>query len=147
MVRWKASCKPFRPGLRSRKVSEVYGWIRSRIPNKTGSRSRLFCPTPDLRLDHFLDHTSIGNFCWNGTISFKNFVETEISCCVPRFPLILTAKFHSLYVKESGVEVGNFGKVGIGTFVKSDILPPTPEPWFRHQKLTFPACIFVILSF
>jgi len=35
------------------------------------------------------------------------FVETDISCCVPRFPLILTAKFRSLYVKEWGV--GNFG--------------------------------------
>ena len=40
---------------------------------------------------------------------FWNFVETEVSCCAPRFPLILTAKFHSLYVKESepGVGVGN----------------------------------------
>ena len=33
-------------------------------------------------------------------------------CCVPRFPLILTAKFHSLYVKESAV--GNFGKIRVG---------------------------------
>jgi len=31
---------------------------------------------------------------------FEIFVETEISCCAPRFPLILTAKFHSLYIKE-----------------------------------------------
>jgi len=23
--------------------------------------------------------------CWNGTISFETFVETEISCCAPRF--------------------------------------------------------------
>ena len=43
-------------------------------------------------------------------------METEISSCVPRFPLILTAKFHSLYVEESEVGVGNFGKVGIGYF-------------------------------
>jgi len=28
----------------------------------------------------------------------------------------------------SGVEVGNFGKVGVGNFLKSDILPPTPQP-------------------
>jgi len=41
-------------------------------------------------------------------------------CCVPRFPLILTAKFHSLYVKESGVGVGNFGKVGVGNFGNSE---------------------------
>jgi len=31
--------------------SEVFGW--SRIRN-TGSRSRIFCPTPDAKLDHFL---------------------------------------------------------------------------------------------
>jgi len=59
---------------------------------------------------------------------FWNFVESEISCCVPRFPLILTAKFHSLYVKESGwgVGVGNFGKT------ESDILPSTPQPWCKE---------------
>jgi len=43
------------------------------------------------------------NFCWNGTVSFKTFVESDISCCVPRLPLILTVKFHSLYVKESQI--------------------------------------------
>jgi len=32
----------------------------------------------------------------------------QVSCCAPRFPLILTVKFHSLYVKESGVGVGYF---------------------------------------
>ena len=52
----------------------------------------------------------------------------QISCCAPRFPLILTAKFHSLYAMESesgvgpesgilerselGVAAGNFGKFG-----------------------------------
>ena len=108
--------------------SEVFGWIR--IPKNTGSRSRIFCPspTPDVHLDHFLHHTPklgipvqmvnfIGNFCWN-----RNFLLcTTISIPrFPRFPLILTAKFHFLYVKESeweilersesGVGVGNFGK-------------------------------------
>jgi len=39
----------------SRKESEVLGW--SRIPNNTGSRSRIFFPTPDVQLDHFLHHT------------------------------------------------------------------------------------------
>jgi len=34
---------------------------------------------------------------------FETFVESAISCCVPRFPLILTAKFHSLYLKESEI--------------------------------------------
>ena len=33
--------------------SDVFGW--SRISNNTGSR--IFCPTPDVQLDHFLCHT------------------------------------------------------------------------------------------
>jgi len=69
----------------------------------TGKRSRIFlsdsgCPIGSI----FTSHSWIGNFCWNDTISFKNFVETEIACCVLWFPLILTAKFHSLYVKGVG---------------------------------------------
>jgi len=32
--------------------------------------------------------------------------------------LFLTPKFHSLYVKESGFGVGNFGKVGVGNLGK-----------------------------
>ena len=42
---------------RRRKDSEVFGW--SRIPDNTGSESRIFCPTPtpDVQLDHFLHHT------------------------------------------------------------------------------------------
>ena len=74
-----------------------------------------FCltPTPDVQLeDQILHHTPVGNSYWNLTISLEAFVETDISCCAPRFPLFLTAKFHSLYVKES----------------ESDILPPTPQP-------------------
>jgi len=31
--------------------SEVFGW--SRIRNNTGSRSRIFSPSPDVQLDHF----------------------------------------------------------------------------------------------
>jgi len=42
-------------GLRrqSRKESEVFGW--SRIPNN--NMSRIFCPTPEVQLNHFLHHT------------------------------------------------------------------------------------------
>ena len=39
------------------RVSEVFGWNRSPIFNNTGSRSRIFCPTPDVKLDHVLYHT------------------------------------------------------------------------------------------
>ena len=51
--------------------------LRSRIPNNTGSRSRIFCPTPtpDAQLDHFLItllnwefllkwYNFFWNFCW-----------------------------------------------------------------------------------
>ena len=64
----------------------------------------------------FTSHPHIGNSCWNGTISFKKFVETDISFCAPRFPVIVKAKFHSFCVNEteSGVGVGNFEKVGAG---------------------------------
>ena len=62
----------------------------------------------------FKSHFQIGNSCWNRTISFETFVETQISCCAQWFPLILTAKFHCLDVKESRVK--NFGKVGVRYF-------------------------------
>ena len=98
--------------------SEVFGWSWSRIPNNTGSRSRIFCPTPCAQLDHFLHHTpKLGKSCWNGTISFVTFVESEIPCDVPRFSLIsliLTVKFHSLYFKESGSENLERSESGVG---------------------------------
>jgi len=43
-----------------------------------------FCPTPtpEIQLDHFLHYTP------NLGISAETYVETENSCCAPRFPLI-----------------------------------------------------------
>jgi len=86
--------------------SELFGW--SRIPNNTGEsesdffvRLRLQMRMPSWII--FTSHSKIGNSCWNGTIYVETFVETEISCCASRFPVILTAKFHSLYVKESEI--------------------------------------------
>jgi len=70
-------------------------------------------------------------------ISLETFVETEISCCAPRFQLILTAKFHSLYVKESEIlqrsesGVGNFEKVGVGYFTSDSatlLISPMVNP-------------------
>ena len=40
------------------RVSEVFGWNRNPIFNNTESRSRIFCPTPDVQLDHVLYHTT-----------------------------------------------------------------------------------------
>jgi len=93
--------------------SEVFGW--SGVPNYTGSRSRIFCPTPtpDVQLDNFLHHTPK-----LGIPVIIYFVETEISCCLPLFPLILTYQFHSLYVKESESEIleRSESRVGVGYF-------------------------------
>jgi len=79
------------------------------------------------------------------------------SCCTPRFPLILTAQLHSLYVKQkqweilervrlkilerSGVGNGNFGKVGVG------YLPPTLQPWFTLMVKPVHACHLFYISF
>jgi len=98
-----------RPGLRSRsrKESYVFGWSRSRIPNNTGNRSRIFFPTPtaNVRLDHFLHYTPKLGIPVEILQFLLKLLLKQISCCVPRCPLILTAKFHSLYVKESESEI------------------------------------------
>jgi len=52
---------------------------------------------------------------------FETLVETEISCRAPRLPLILTVKFHSLYVKESEILERSESEI----LERSDILPPT----------------------
>ena len=114
--------------------AEFFGWNRGQIPNNIESRSRIFlfdsdsgCPIRSF----YISHSYIGNSCWNGTISFQTFVETESSCCAPRFPLILTAEFHSLYVKESGSEILERSESEIleSRESESDISPPTPQPW------------------
>ena len=47
-----------------------------------------FCLTPTLEVQlYHIYITLVGNACGNGTISYETFVETEISCCVPRYPL------------------------------------------------------------
>ena len=75
-------------------------------------------PTSDAQLNHVLHRTTNlwiqTRAYWYGTISFETFIETDISCCVPRFPFIasllavtklMTAKIHSHYVKESESEI------------------------------------------
>jgi len=68
-----------------------------------------FCPTPDVQSDNFLHHTPELGI----PVVMAQFLMKQISCCAPRFPLILKAKFYS-HVKES------------------DILPLTPQPWLLH---------------
>jgi len=35
----------------------------------------------------FTSHLLVGNSCWNHTISFETFIETDNSCRIPGFPL------------------------------------------------------------
>jgi len=83
---------------------------------------RFVCPTPtpDVQLDHCLDHALKLGIPVEIVQFLLKLLLKQISCCAPGFPLILTVKFHSLYGKESGV--GNFGMagVGVGNFVKSE---------------------------
>ena len=64
-------------------------------------------------------------------VSFDTFVETKISCGEPRFPLILTAKFHSLYASNILERRSRILESEIleRSELESDILPPSPQPF------------------
>jgi len=56
-------------------------------------RVGFFCPTPDVQSDHFLHHyLKLGIPVEMVQILLKLILK-QISCCAPRFPLILTDKF------------------------------------------------------
>ena len=95
-----------------------------------GVGAGFFCPTPDVQFDHFLRHTPKLGILVEMVVSFETFVGTEISCCAPRFPFIVTVEFHSLYVKESESEILERSEL------ESDILPPTPQPCW-HALLSY----------
>ena len=61
--------------------------------------------------------SSVGNSCWNGTISFQTFIETDNCCFVPRLPLIACCDkivdSQTSFTLRQGV--GNFGKVEVGS--------------------------------
>jgi len=60
-----------------------------------------------------------------------NLLKQRFLASAPRFQLILTAKLHSLYVKESGVRVRNFenseSEILESRESESDISPLTPQ--------------------
>ena len=104
---------------------------RSRIPNNTGSRSRIFlsdsgCPIPKSGIP-----VEMVQF-------FETFVESEISCCVPRLPLIFTARFHFLHdmLRSRGRKFWK-GR-------ESDVLPPTPQPWSKQLSVAYSASRLVV---
>ena len=71
------------------------------------SRVRFFCltPTPDVQLNHFLNHTLKLGIPVEMVQCLLKLLLKQISCCAPRFPLILTAKFHFLDVKKVASEI------------------------------------------
>jgi len=88
---------------------------------RVGSLTRLgvgigfCCPTPVVQLDHFSHHTPKLGIPVE-VVQFLLKLLLKQIYFAPRFPLILTTKFHSLYIMGPGVEVGNLGKVGVGNF-------------------------------
>ena len=138
------STDPCKAGLRSRsrscKVSEVFGWCRSRIPDNSRSsslcRSRIFCPTPtpEVQLDHFLHHTpKLGIPVEMVQFLLKLLLKQRFLAVHYDFhwlliaTKLLTAKLHPFMLRgrsresetlggsESGAGVENFGKVGVGS--------------------------------
>ena len=57
-----------------------------------------FYPTPEVELNYLLHRTPklgmLTRASWNGTISFKSFIEADNSYCAARFPLI--ASFYKI---------------------------------------------------
>ena len=91
---------------------------RSRIPNNIGSRSRIFLSESECPIGSFLRHSPKLEIPVEMVQFVLKLLLKQISCCVPGFPLIVTAKFNSLDVKES------------------DILPPTPQPCLQLPVCT-----------
>jgi len=111
---------------------EGFGW--SRIPKNIRIRSRIKnpknpSPASEISMNHFLHCTAkigiLTHACWNGTISFETFIETEFMRCTTISTdcyvaaKLLAAKLHSRYDKESVSEILER--------LESDILPPTPQ--------------------
>jgi len=103
------------PGLRSRTILGGVGYLTTL---RVGVE--FFCPTPDVQLDHFLHHPpKFGIPAEMVQFPLKPLLK-QISCCPPRFPPSLTAKFHPLYVKELESENLEKSELGVGNFAKSE---------------------------
>jgi len=124
------------------KCRSFFGW--SRISNNTGSRSRIFCPTPDVQLDHFLDHTPKLGIPVEMVQFLSKLLLKQISCCVPRFTLILTAKYHSLYVKESEILSKSESGVGYFTSNSATMVTKTKNIFLAHFRFLKKLQIFLL---
>jgi len=84
----------------------------------------------DFQLDHFLHYTPKLGILVEMVQFLLKLVET-VSCCAPQFPFIFYSQFQSLYVKKSELEI----------LQKSDISPPTPQPWSEASWLSILECL------
>jgi len=114
-------------------------WVESKLDSFSNTRIRISLSESDIPNGSFFWITllsCVGNSCWNGTIHYETFVETE-NGCIPRFPFrvwcykILDSQ--TLFTLCWGV--GNLKSLELK--LESDILPPTPQPllfkWFPHK--------------
>ena len=69
----------------------------------------------------------------------------KIFCCVPRFPLILTAQFHFIYVKESEI-LERRSQIFYLRFRNPAILPPIPQPYWQAHSDCFAAWAFAFFT-
>ena len=69
-------------------VSQGVGsfWVES--DSNTTSPSRIFGPTPKVQLNHFLHHIPKLGIPVEMVQFILTLIETENSCCLPRFPLV-----------------------------------------------------------
>jgi len=104
--------------------------------------------TPDVQLDHFFHHTPKLGIPVETVQFLLKLLLKHICCCAPRFPLILKAKLHSLYVKESESEIwkGRGWESESAILEKSDILPPTPQPCMSDLQCRFAWDWFLVVD-
>ena len=108
-------------GLRSRMESEVFGWSRSRffVRHRVRMFNWIIFYIRLLNREFLLKWY---NFFWNWEFLLCTTISIDFNSQIS-FPLCW------------GVGVGNFGKAESGSgsrklLERSDILPPTPQPWF-----------------
>jgi len=92
------------------RIWSFFGW--SRIPNNTGSRSRIFCPisTLEVQLVHFLHHTLKLGIPVELVQFILKLLLKLISYCAPQFPLILTTANFVPFMLRVGVGSRKFWK-------------------------------------
>jgi len=104
--------------------------------------------TLDVQLDNFFHHTPKLGIPFETVQFLLKLLLKYISCCAPRFPLILKAKLHSLYVKNSESEIwkGRGWESESAIMERSDILPPTPQPYMSDLQCRFAWDWFLVVD-